>query len=263
MLDVTAGAGPEAPVALDVVRDFELRYRDEPVELPATSQRLLALLALLARPTPRSLVSATLWPDADEQHAGASLRSALWRIAAVPGPGLVRTCGTGLALAAHVVVDLHGLLRDTQLVLATRQPPAGLLGAGEALRRLGGDLLTGWYDEWVVEERDRFRQLRLYSLDVIGTALLDQRRTGEALQVALALVEADPLRESGHRLLLSVHLQEGNVAEAVRQHDRYARLLDHELGVQPSALMTALLRGCRTGAVAAPDGRRDVAVTVG
>ena len=262
MLDATASAGIEAPVALDLVRDFELRYRDEPLELPAASQRLLALLALLARPTPRSLVSATLWPDADEQHAGASLRSALWRVAALPGPALVRTCGSGLALAEHVVVDLHGVLPDAQQVLATRQPPAGLLAAGEALRRLGGDLLTGWYDEWVVEERDRFRQLRLYSLDVIGAALLDRGRTGEALQVALALVEADPLRESGHRLLLSVHLQEGNVAEAVRQHDRYARLLDRELGVRPSALMAALLRGCRTGADVTLGSRRDAAVTV-
>lgn len=262
MLDATASAHLDTPVALGVVRDFELRYRDEPLELPAASQRLLALLALLARPTPRSLVSATLWPDADEQHAGASLRSALWRIAALPGPALVRTCGSALALAEHVVVDLHGLLPEAQQVLATRQPPAGLLAAGEALRRLGGDLLTGWYDEWVVEERDRFRQLRLYSLDVVGAALLDRGRTGEALQVALALVEADPLRESGHRLLLSVHLQEGNVAEAVRQHDRYARLLDRELGVQPSALMAALLRGYRTGADASVGRRRDSAVTV-
>jgi len=244
-MDVTARARRDAVVTLGVVPDFELRYDDRLVAVPVTSRRLLGLLALSGPPVPRTLVSATLWPEADEHHAAASLRSALWRIPVVQGHALVSVRGCGLSLGEHVVVDLHGLLRDTQAILATRTPPARLLGAAQALRSLGHDLLTGWYDDWVVDERQRFRQLRLYSLDVIGLALLEQRRTGEALQLALALVEMDPLRESGHRLLLEVHLQEGNVAEAVRQYERYAHLLERELRVRPSDLMTAQLRRCR------------------
>jgi DNA-binding SARP family transcriptional activator len=258
-MDVTASARPEPVVTLALVPDFELRYDDVPVAVPATSRRLLGLLALSGAPVPRALVGATLWPEADERHAAASLRSALWRIPVVPGPPLVGTRGCGLGLGEHVVVDLHELLRDTQAILATRTPPARLLGSAAALRLLGHDLLTGWYDDWVVDERQRFRQLRLYSLDVIGHALLEQHRTGEALQLALALVETDPLRESGHRLLLDVHLQEGNVAEAVRQYERYAHLLERELRVRPSDLMTAQLRRFRTAA-ARPAGTAVTAV---
>jgi len=72
-------------------------------------------------------------------------------------------------------------------------------------------------------------------------------------------VETDPLRESGHRLLLDVHLQEGNVAEAVRQYERYAHLLERELRVRPSDLMTAQLRRFRTAA-ARPAGTAVTAV---
>ncbi len=252
-MNAIVDAPPQAGAALTLVRDFELRYDDVAVGVPATSQRLLGLLALAGTRVPRAQVGATLWPQADEHHAAASLRSALWRMPATRGRPLVSTSGSGLSLAEHVEVDLHRLLRETRAILATGTPPPELLDADEALRCLGQDLLSCWYDDWVVDERERFRQLRLYSLDVIGLALLEQGRTGEALQVALGLVETDPLRESGQRLLLAVHLQQGNIAEAVRQYERYADLLGRELRARPSDLMTAQLRRCRVSA-GRPDG---------
>lgn len=38
-------------------------------------------------------------------------------------------------------------------------------------------------------------------------------------------LRADPLRESAHRLLVAVHLAEGNVSAALDQFDAYRRLL--------------------------------------
>jgi DNA-binding SARP family transcriptional activator len=240
-MEAIAPCGDE-PVTLTLVRDFQLNDGVNPVALPATSQRLLGLLALHGGAVPRTILSATLWPEADEQHASASLRSALWRVPGRCGRTVVSTRGGNIALDDDVVVDLHGLVRDTQTMLATRRPPPGLVNASEALRRFGHDLLTAWYDDWVIAEREHFRQLRLHALDLIGQALLAERRTGEALQVALALVEAEPLRESGQRLLLAVHLREGNLAEAIRQYEGFAALLARELGARPSELMTGQLR---------------------
>jgi DNA-binding SARP family transcriptional activator len=51
----------------------------------------------------------------------------------------------------------------------------------------------------------------------------------------------DPLRESPHRLMVKAHLRLGNVADAIRQYRTYERLLDEELGVQPTREMTAML----------------------
>jgi DNA-binding SARP family transcriptional activator len=61
------------------------------------------------------------------------------------------------------------------------------------------------------------------------------------VQVGLAATAAEPLRESAHRLLIQVHLAEGNVAEAVRQYELYRGLLATELGIEPSLAIKRLL----------------------
>ena len=49
------------------------------------------------------------------------------------------------------------------------------------------------------------------------------------------------MRESAHRLLIQVHLAEGNRAEAGRQYEIYRNLLATELGIEPSASIKHLL----------------------
>ena len=58
---------------------FWVRGRDALPDLPGGSQRLLAFLALRERSVARSAASGTLWPEASEEHAHASLRSAISR----------------------------------------------------------------------------------------------------------------------------------------------------------------------------------------
>jgi DNA-binding SARP family transcriptional activator len=52
---------------------------------------------------------------------------------------------------------------------------------------------------------------------------------------------AEPLRESAHRILIRIHLAEGNSAEALAQYHRFRALLHDELGLEPSAEMRALV----------------------
>jgi DNA-binding SARP family transcriptional activator len=68
-------------------------------------------------------------------------------------------------------------------------------------------------------------------------------RHAEALQTAFAAVRAEPLRESAHRMVIRVHLAEGNVVEALRAFEQFRGLLDRELGVRPTSLMTRLVDG--------------------
>ena len=75
----------------------------------------------------------------------------------------------------------------------------------------------------------------------IGSATsCSPERFCDALQVGLAAVRAEPLRESAHRLLVRVHLREGNVAEAIRQYRSYADLLRRELHATPSPVIQRL-----------------------
>src|SRR6267143_7006815 len=67
-------------VRLDLLQGFQLVCSAVVVDLPLSAQRVLAFLALHTRSLTRSYVAATLWMDCAEERAGASLRSALWRI---------------------------------------------------------------------------------------------------------------------------------------------------------------------------------------
>jgi DNA-binding SARP family transcriptional activator len=213
-------------------------------ELPHGVQRLVAHLGLAGR-SPRTAVAGLLWPDVPERHAQGSLRSALWRLHRAV-PGLVDAAGSTLSLGTHVQVDVQELAEWARQVLAQGpgagpvEVPAGVLGGV-----LGGELLPGWYDDWVLLERERLRQLLVHTLEVAATRFAASGRYAEALQAAYAALRAEPLRESAHRVIVQVHLDEGNVAEALRAFDRCRVLLADELGVGPTDQMCRLVGGFR------------------
>jgi len=207
-------------------------------DLPRGVQRLVAHLSLAGRPA-RGAIAGLLWPDVPEEHAHGSLRSALWRLQKVV-PGLVEISGGALGLASGVRVDVREFSAWAQRVHDPAAQADDLVAPDVALQ---GELLPGWYDDWVLLERERLRQLRMHALEVLAERLLAAGRHGEAIEAAYAAVRGEPLRESAHRVLVRAHLAEGNVAEAVRAHGSFCRMLDEELGVAPTAQMQDLLRG--------------------
>jgi DNA-binding SARP family transcriptional activator len=209
-----------------------------PDDVPHGVQRLVAHLSLSARP-PRSAVAGHLWPDVPECHAHGSLRSALWRLQKV-APGLVVVSGGALSLAAQVRVDVRELGDWARRVRDPRSCPADVEIPDVALR---GELLPGWYDDWVLLERERLRQLRMHALELVATRLAAVGRYGDALEAAYVAVQAEPLRESAHRAIVQVHLAEGNLGEALRVYEQFREMVADELGVRPSEHMTRLVRG--------------------
>ncbi|MGY1636878.1 BTAD domain-containing putative transcriptional regulator [Geodermatophilus sp. SYSU D00742] len=185
-----------------------------------------------------------LWPDVPEDHAHGSLRSALWRLHKV-APGLVEVSGSVLSLAAGVRVDVRELDDWAERV---RDPGRGLDEVEVPDVGERGELLPGWYDDWVLLERERLRQLRMHALELVAARLAAAGRYGDALQAAYAAVRAEPLRESAHRTVVQVHVAEGNLVEALRAYDQFRVLLADELGVAPSEQMARLVRGiCPAG----------------
>ena len=221
-------------------------------DLPHGVQRLVAHLALVGR-TARTAVAGQLWPEVSEEHACGSLRSAIWRLHRAAPDLLIEVSGRTLSLAPAVRVDVDELADWARGVADVRLPLDDALVPDAGIR---GDLLPGWYDDWVLLERERLRQLRMHTLEVLAGRLAAAGRHGEALQAAYAAVRAEPLRESAHRTVVLVHLAEGNVAEAVRAHDLFETLLGEELGVGPTEQMTRLVRDVRSSSrrVAQPIG---------
>jgi DNA-binding SARP family transcriptional activator len=212
-------------------------------DLPRGVQRLVAHLGLSHRPA-RAAVAGLLWPDVAESQAHGSLRSALWRLQKV-APGVVDVSGGALALAPAVRVDVREFEVWAHDALDPRADVDPFIPAGVGM---SGDLLPGWYDDWVLLERERLRQLRLHALEALVDKLTAAGRHGEAVQAAHAAVRTEPLRETAHRALVRIHLAQGNVAEAIRTCESFRAQLRDELGVGPSPLMEELvLRLRRSG----------------
>jgi DNA-binding SARP family transcriptional activator len=238
--------GNERDLELHLFGGFDLRAGGRSVELSAGTQRLIAFLALHGRPARRPYVGGRLWPDATEGRAAACLRSALCRLRLAEVTPVVAAAGH-LSLTPGLVVDVDRLRADALAAVDGRLPDWLVRETARWLCAPAGDVLAGWYDDWVPPEREKLRQLRLHALECLGDRLLAQLRPHDALQAGLSCVAVDPIRESGHRLVMRAHLGAGNIADAVRAYQSFARLLDEELGVLPSPAMQALRRECFDG----------------
>jgi DNA-binding SARP family transcriptional activator len=236
-LPPSGSRGGRQAVRLNLLQGFQLECREGEVVLPFSSQRVLAFLALQSRPSSRTYVASALWLDCDEDRAGASLRTALWRINRC-GHYLVAADSQMLRLNPDVVVDLRENARRARGILRSDVAAEDL--SVEDLS-VTGDLLPGWYDEWVVSERERYRQLRLHALEKLCHTLASTGRFDQAIEAGLAAVSSEPLRESAHQVLIFAYLEEGNASEAIRQYDICRQILDRELGIEPSPATQALL----------------------
>jgi len=218
---------------------FRLESCGHAVELPTSSQRLLALLALSNRDMPRSYLAGCLWIDGPSDRAGGNLRSALWRLR-LAGVHLVDTHAHCIRLAEAVHVDIRELEERARRLI---DPTCSCQDDDLNDLPLCGELLPAWDDDWVLIERERQRQLQLHVLEALCERLVAKGRFAPAICAGLAAVNGEPLRESAHRVLIKAHLAEGNRGEAIRQYRHYRALLRKELDLEPSTHLTELMAG--------------------
>jgi len=235
----TNSSASDNQIRLHLLGGFEAQVDDHVLTLQPAMQRLIALVALSPRGVDRCRAAFQLWPDTNEERAKANLRSTLWRLNKTCG-SIITATKTHLRLATDVWVDV----RDGIEALASRRP------ATEAgfdvlmpFQVLQSELLPDWYDDWLVIERERLRQLTLNSLERRSRSALESGRTAEAVEAGLAAVAIDPLRESSRRLVVEAHLAQGNVSAAHQEYDRYSRTLAGYSGLNPTAELRSLVAG--------------------
>jgi DNA-binding SARP family transcriptional activator len=206
--------------------------------VPEGSKRLLAYVALHGGRVDRSRVAGTLWPYGSDNRAAGNLRSALWRLKGA-GIEMIEADKVVLFLKPGTVTDVHqlcdwaaraieGRVTDADLRILHWDPEAA-------------DILPGWYDDWVICERERIRQRLLHGLEAVGHQLLRQHRPADAIEAAMEAVRIEPLRESSQQLLIEAHLAERNYGEARRTFRTYEKLLQQELGIEPGPQLCSLL----------------------
>jgi DNA-binding SARP family transcriptional activator len=226
----------ESGLQLELLRAFRLVHGRTVIAMPHGLERVVAYLALARGPVSRSRLAGALWPDVPERRAHGDLRSALWRLHRLCG--VISRDGQRLALAPDVEIDLDNVADLTRSLIHRPAP--------EALDRLpdlveGVEILPGWDEEWLVVERERYRLQRLRALELAAETFLAGNDHARAMDSALAAISSEPYRESAHRLLVRIHLSEGNASEALRAYHVYCGMIEEELGIRPSSQMEELI----------------------
>ena len=205
------------------------------------SQALLAYLALpLGQAHPRDKLAALLWGDMREAQARAGLRQTLFTLRKVLGdPEPLRLVGETVALEpALVAADVWAF--EQRVARGTRE------ALEEAVALYQGDFLEGLtlqeppFEEWLLTERLRLRELALEGLARLLTQQRDAGALDEAVQSALRLVALDPLQEPVHRTLMRLYTQLGRRGAALRQYQLCVAALQRELRAEPDDETRAL-----------------------
>jgi predicted ATPase/DNA-binding SARP family transcriptional activator len=233
-----------ARLNLTLLGGFQARLdQGPPLALPTRkSQALLAYLALpLGRAHPRDTLAALLWGGIRQESARASLRQALFSIRKALGDadGALRHEGDTLALEPAAV--------DLDTARFERLVPAGTPeGLAQAAQLYTGDLLSGFaldemsFEEWLLGERERLREL---ALEALARLLAHQRNAGAleaAVQTAVKLLALEPLQEPVHRILMQLYADLGRRGAALRQYQQCVAVLQRDLRIEPEAETTIL-----------------------
>jgi len=209
------------------------------LEVPDGSKRLLVFVALGNGKIDRRYAAGSLWPVGTDERAAGNLRSALWRLRCA-GIDLVDSDKQGLMLRPGTVVDVSVVWDWAERLADGTAAQADLCVV--SWRNAALDLLPGWYDDWVIFERERIRQRLLHALETLSRRLVEAGRYADAVEAAICAVSADPLRESANRVLIEAHLAEGNLVDARRAYERYRDTVRRELGAEPGAELGRLVR---------------------
>jgi predicted ATPase/DNA-binding SARP family transcriptional activator/Tfp pilus assembly protein PilF len=236
------------------------------------THKTASLLAYLAyhrqQSHPREVLIELLWPGC-EPAAGRNrlntLLSFLRRLLEPPGT----SSGTVLQ-ADHTHVRLHPDLLTTDVValegllrLAAQAPEGeerlSWLEQSIALYREG--LLPGFYEEWVLQEQQRWSTRYVEALHELAWNLEQTGALEAALEAVGKVVEVDAYREPSYRLQMRLYAALGQPVAAQQTYQALERLLQEELGVAPSVATRQLAEQIRRDPQALVRGRQTEAPT--
>lgn len=227
--------------------DFLLVSGDAPVTT-FTVPRLQSLLAYLvlnrAAPQDRAHLAFLLWPDSNEGQAHSNLRKLLSQLRqTLPQADAFLSADRRTLQWRPASPDsswtLDVLEFERALTQATQAEQAQDLktvrrALGLAVPLYRGDLLPSCYDEWILPERDRLRQLFSQAAERLLVLLEQDRDYDEAISTARHLLRYDPLHEATYRHLMRLYALRGDRAVALRVYHSCATALERELGIEPS-----------------------------
>ncbi|GBC76107.1 Response regulator aspartate phosphatase G [bacterium HR07] len=208
------------------------------------SQKAQSLLAYLLvyrdRTHPRAVLANLFWGESDETRAQANLRNALYSLRQMlEGPQ--RRFGTFLITEggavrfnphSHYSLDVQEFEEKLEAAQETPGPQHAAL-LEEAVGLYHGDLLPGFYDDWVLIEQEHLRELYLHALKELAAHYTEQKDYAHALEWVRRALAVSPWQEDLHRAAMQLYAFIGDRAAALSQYAECTNILQRELNAAP------------------------------
>ncbi|MGC9333901.1 MAG: BTAD domain-containing putative transcriptional regulator [Anaerolineae bacterium] len=207
---------------------------------PYGASSLLAALLLRPHIEHRERLACLLFADVPETHGRRRLSHALWQLRRwLPELPIESDAEAVRLLRDDLWVDTEAFQR-----LAASDRLDDWLAALALYR---GDLLEGFYDDWLLEEREVLYLQYVQVSQRTSERLLREHRFTEMLPVVERLVQQEPYDEHALRQLMRAYRAVGRRGAALAAYERFVALVADEWGAIPEPATEALAEGIRAG----------------
>ena len=225
---------------------FEVKHRDELVNIPSRPVQSLFAYLLLSPSTAhrREKLAGIFWPDSLEETARDNLRHALWRLRKVlpTKPTIEYLLTDDLSIAFNVSAEYW-------LDAAVLEKLSENASADELIAVLGeyqGELLPGFYDEWVLLEREHLNSIFEHHMARLLVLLQDEQRWLDILDWGERWIKLGQKPEPAYRALMVAHAAKGDMSKVAATYERCIKSLK-EFGIEPSEQTKELYENLKSG----------------
>ncbi|MBC8066141.1 MAG: winged helix-turn-helix domain-containing protein [Chlorobia bacterium] len=200
------------------------------------TQKTGALLAYLAlhpgKSHSREAMAEILWPDGDPiairnrlNQAISSLRRQLHPPELGPGQVLVTDHHSIGVSSQTVTSDVEDFEKEIRRAESADSDEHRVQLLSQAVDRYRGELLEGYYEEWVFSKRMHLADLYDKALQQLIRSYVALGSPDRAIEYARRRLQLDPYDESPHVILMRLYLRSGRPKSALKQFEDLVRAL--------------------------------------
>ncbi|HET9588053.1 MAG TPA: BTAD domain-containing putative transcriptional regulator, partial [Anaerolineales bacterium] len=225
---------------------FEVGHNGKSITITSRpAQSLFAYLILSAGTFHRrEKLAGLLWPDSFEETARNNLRHALWRVRKA-----IKSASSASYLQANDLAIAFNASADYWLDVSELEKLDENVSTDElipALSEYRGELMPGFYDEWVVLEREHLNSLFEHHMARLLSLLQDEKRWLDILDWGERWIRLGQKPEPAYRALMSAHAAKGDMSKVAATYERCIKSL-REYGMDPSEQTQLLYRSLKSG----------------
>lgn len=209
------------------------------------AQSLLAYLLINAgKAFRREKLAGLFWPEASEENARNNLRQALWRVRKSLEIGQPLLLVDDITVAFNNSAEYNLDVRHLEEPVTGETPLSRLI---EIISLYEGELLTGFYDDWIVLERERLNSVFEARMGVLINRLVDGQNWSETIEWSERWIALGGVPEPAYRGLMTAHAARGDLSSMAAAYRRCEGAMRNELGLAPSESTQSLFERLKAG----------------